>query len=73
MIADEDGCWFTEWGANRLGRITLDGQVTEFDLSGGGEEPHGLARDRHGDVWVAFESGAVAGYRPSTTERSSAS
>ncbi|WP_051662442.1 MULTISPECIES: Vgb family protein [unclassified Microbacterium] len=61
VIADDTGCWFTEWGANRLGRITAEGDLAEFDLSGIGEEPHGLALDGDGVVWVAFESGVVAG------------
>lgn len=64
VIADDTGCWFTEWGANRLGRITADGDLAEFDLSGIGEEPHGLAFGGSGLVWVAFESGVVAGIRP---------
>lgn len=64
VIADDTGCWFTEWGANRLGRITADGDLAEFDLSGLGKEPHGLALDGDGVVWVAFESGIVAGIRP---------
>lgn len=63
VIADDTGCWFTEWGANRLGRITAGGDLAEFDLSGIGEEPHGLALDGDGLVWVAFESGVVAGIR----------
>lgn len=62
VIADDTGCWFTEWGANRLGRITAEGDLVEYDLSGVGEEPHGLAVDSDGVVWVAFESGAVAGF-----------
>ena len=60
VIADDTGCWFTEWGTNRLGRITAEGDLAEFDLSGIGEEPHGLALDGDGVVWVAFESGVVA-------------
>ncbi|AZS47699.1 MULTISPECIES: Vgb family protein [Microbacterium] len=63
VIADDTGCWFTEWGANRLGRITAEGEVSEYDLSGIGEEPHGLALDGDGVVWVAFESGVVAGIK----------
>lgn len=63
VIADDTGCWFTEWGTNRLGRITAEGDLAEFDLSGIGEEPHGLALDGDGVVWVAFESGVVAGIR----------
>lgn len=62
IITDGDGCWFTEWGANRLGRIDAAGRLTEYDLSAVGVEPHGLALDRDGIVWVAFENGIVAGF-----------
>ena len=64
LIADANRCWFTEWGANRLGRISADGQLTEFDLSGFGDEPHGLALDRDRILWIAFESGEVVGFDP---------
>ncbi|MRG59174.1 virginiamycin B lyase [Agromyces sp. CFH 90414] len=63
VVADSTGCWFTEWGADRLGRIDATGRLSEFDLSGFGEEPHGLTVDADGVVWVAFESGSVAGFR----------
>lgn len=62
VVAVGAGCWFTEWGANRLGRITEDERLMEFDLSEEGDEPHGLAVDRDGSVWVAFESGAVVAF-----------
>lgn len=59
VVTDPDGgCWFTEWGANRLGRIDLTGALTEYDLSAHGDEPHGLLRTGAGLV-VAMESGAV--------------
>ena len=59
VAADPDGgCWVTLWAASKLARVTDDGVVREFPLPG--EEPHGLAvtGDR---VWVAMESGTVAG------------
>jgi virginiamycin B lyase len=59
VIADTNGCWFTEWGANRLGRITHEGKLLELALSQCGDEPHGLAFDKSGHVWIAFESGTV--------------
>lgn len=64
IVADPagGGCWFTLWGSDQLGRIALDGVVTEpfVDLAPSGHrEPHGLAVDPDGTVWVAMESGAV--------------
>jgi len=64
IVADPagGGCWFTLWGSDQLGRIGLDGVFAEpfIDLTPSGHtEPHGLAVDRDGTVWVAMESGAV--------------
>ncbi len=64
VIDRAGGCWFTEWGANRLGRIDENGRIAHYDLDGLGREPHGVARDRHGVLWVALESGRVVGVRP---------
>ncbi|TAJ48557.1 MAG: virginiamycin B lyase [Herbiconiux sp.] len=64
IVADPagGGCWFTLWGSDQLGRIGLDGVFADpiVDLAPSGHaEPHGLAVDRDGTVWVAMESGAV--------------
>lgn len=65
VVAAAFGCWFTEWGANRLGRIE-NGELVEYDLSELGEEPPGLALDNDSNVWLVFESGMVAGLRIET-------
>ena len=50
--------WVSLWGADAIARVTADGEVSTFDLPPG-SEPHGLAVDRDGALWVALESGFV--------------
>jgi virginiamycin B lyase len=59
VVADEaDGVWVSLWGADAIARVSADGEVSTFDLPPG-SEPHGLAVDRDGALWVALESGFV--------------
>ncbi|AGK75096.1 Virginiamycin B lyase [Streptomyces microflavus DSM 40593] len=59
--ADADGNhWFTEWGANRIGRITPDGRIDEHDLPSPASEPHGITQGSDGAMWTALEIGTVA-------------
>ncbi|NGO69231.1 virginiamycin B lyase family protein [Streptomyces boncukensis] len=53
------GCWFTEWGGNRLGHISPEGGITEFPLPTPSSEPHGIAVGPDGAVWAALEAGAL--------------
>lgn len=53
-------CWFTEWAANRIGRITHAGEITEYDLPTPASEPHGIAVGPDGALWSALETGGVA-------------
>ncbi|SCE17362.1 virginiamycin B lyase [Streptomyces sp. IgraMP-1] len=53
-------CWFTEWGANRVGRLTGDGEITEYDLPTPASEPHGITSGPDGALWAALETGGVA-------------
>lgn len=57
---DSGDCWFTEWGANRIGRIDPSGSITELDLPTSSSEPHGITIGPDGAVWAALENGAVA-------------
>jgi streptogramin lyase len=34
--------WFTEFGANQIGRITTAGVITEFPIPTAGSEPQGI-------------------------------
>jgi virginiamycin B lyase len=60
IVAAGDGCWFTEWGANRVAHIGPTGTVTEHDLPVPRSEPHGLAVGPDGNLYVALETGSVA-------------
>jgi virginiamycin B lyase len=54
------GCWFTEWAAGRIGYITPDGKITEYDLPTPSSEPHGLTVGWDGTVHVALENAGLA-------------
>ena len=57
ITAGPDGnLWFTESGADKIGRITPSGAITEFPLPFGGS-PAGIAAGSDGSLWFT-ESGA---------------
>jgi virginiamycin B lyase len=69
IVADHagEGCWFTLWGSNQLGHVTLSGEFSFIDLEPSGHsEPHGLAVAPSGAVWVAMESGALVEVAPAS-------
>ncbi len=43
--------WFTQYGANRIGRITTSGAITEFDLPRPGVGPNDIAAGPDGALW----------------------
>jgi virginiamycin B lyase len=53
-------CWFTEWSANRIARITPAGKVEEYELPAPSSEPHGLTRGTDGVIYAALEIGRIA-------------
>jgi streptogramin lyase len=42
--------WFTDTDASMIGRITLSGEVTEFDI-GSGKRPYGIVAGADGNLW----------------------
>jgi streptogramin lyase len=57
IVAGPDGnLWFTESGADRIGRITPGGTITEFTTPTAGSNPTGIASGADGNVWF-IESG----------------
>ncbi len=60
VTAPDGNMWFTEEDANKVGRITPSGQITEFDL---GEQTtdestvKDVAVAADGTIWVAYDSG----------------
>jgi streptogramin lyase len=43
--------WFTEWSANKIGRITTSGVITEFDLPPNGGGPYDIVEGPDGNLW----------------------
>jgi virginiamycin B lyase len=62
--APSGGCWFSQWATNCVGHITSLGEITEHALPDAASEPHGIAVDGRGAVWVAMESGSVIRVEP---------
>lgn len=60
VTAPDGNMWFTEEDANKVGRITPGGQITEFDL---GQQTvddtsvQDVAVAPNGTIWVAYDSG----------------
>ncbi|HVA33089.1 MAG TPA: hypothetical protein VNG31_03005 [Candidatus Baltobacteraceae bacterium] len=52
IVAGHDGnLWFTDYGNNKIGRITTAGAVTEFALPANAS-PSGIAVDAKGRLWI---------------------
>src|SRR6266545_3148295 len=52
ITAGPDGnLWFTEFGANQIGRITLTGEITEIALPTGDANPHTITAGPDGNLW----------------------
>jgi len=56
----DDALWFTEENVGQLGRITVDGSITEYPLDPGWF-PTGIAADASGKVWFTEELSNVIG------------
>src|SRR5215470_6048646 len=55
IVAGPDGAlWFTEVNANRIGRITTAGAITEFAAGG---NPGGIAAGADGAIWFTEIAG----------------
>lgn len=69
IVAGPDGnLWFTEAQAGKVGRITTDGEITEFRLPGSGN-PQGLTVGPDGNLWFTVSEGAIGRITPSGTIR----
>jgi hypothetical protein len=62
IVAWPDGnLWFTESAANRIGRITTGGDITEFPLAGDGRQPTAIAVGPDGNLWFTEEGASKIG------------
>jgi virginiamycin B lyase len=50
--------WFTESGANKIGRITTAGLVTEFPIPTANSEPSGITAGPDGALWFTESNGS---------------
>ena len=67
ITAGADGnLWFTEWAANKIGKITPSGTVTEYTLPTTAGEPSQITAGPDGNLWFT-ESGGVGKITPSGT------
>lgn len=60
----DGGSWITLWGSGSLVKLDASGIVTQSVELGASSEPHGLALDDDGSVWVALETGSVVHVDP---------
>jgi streptogramin lyase len=62
ITAGSDGnLWFTEGNANKIGRITTTGTVTEFGTGISLGHPFGITASPDGNVWFTINNGNIIG------------
>ncbi|MDX6409571.1 MAG: virginiamycin lyase [Gaiellaceae bacterium] len=62
ITAGADGnLWFVESSANKIGRVTLGGALTEFVIPTPDSSPAGITRGPDGNVWFTELSGGKVG------------
>jgi virginiamycin B lyase len=59
-LGPDGNLWFTETGANKIGRITTTGVITEFPLPTAGQ-PNGITAGPDGALWFAEWAAAAIG------------
>lgn len=57
--------WFAERAANRIGRITPAGAITEFSLPVAGREPFGITAGPDGNLWFTEGKAGIGRITPS--------
>ena len=53
--------WFIEWDANKIGRITVAGAITEFSIPTSGSSPYGIVTGPDGALWFTESLGNKIG------------
>lgn len=53
--------WYTLQNANKIGRVTPQGKITEYDVPTQGSRPFGIAAGPDGNIWFTEESGNKIG------------
>jgi serine/threonine protein kinase len=62
ITAGPDGnLWFTQWNADRIGRISTSGTITEFSLPASPSQPDGITAGPDGNLWFTEYDGDQIG------------
>lgn len=62
ICAGPDGAmWFTEFLSNRIGRITMDGKITDWDVPTPVSGPNGIVTGPDGNLWFCENFGNKIG------------
>jgi streptogramin lyase len=62
ITAGPDGnLWFTEYGGNKIGRITTAGSITEFAIPTANSGPTGITAGHDGNLWFTESNGNKIG------------
>jgi virginiamycin B lyase len=62
LTAGPDGnLWFTEYGADRIGRITPAGAITQFGIHDGASLPYDITTGADGNLWFTEYEGKRIG------------
>jgi streptogramin lyase len=65
ITAGPDGnLWFTEEGANQIGRITPQGALKEFPIPTAGSSPYGITAGPDGNLWFTQHVGKIGRITP---------
>ena len=59
--APDGNLWFTEFIANKIGRITPTGTITEFNVPTSSSDPIGITAGPDGNLWFTERSGNKLG------------
>ena len=62
IAAGRDGnLWFTEMDTNRIGKITVGGVITEYNIPTSGSAPYGIASGPDGNLWFTEQQASQIG------------
>ena len=62
IAAGGDGnLWFTEYDTNRIGKITVGGLITEYNVPTSGSAPYGIAAGPDGNLWFTEQQAGKIG------------
>jgi uncharacterized repeat protein (TIGR01451 family) len=69
IVQGPDGnLWFTEFGANQIGRLTPSGVLTEFPIPSPQSGPYGITPGPDGNLWFTeFNNGSIGRITPTGT------